>query len=246
MHNAITYDPLSDRARRRHHRRRPGHPDALRHAEAAASAVRPADDRVARARGRESLRRGARRRRRRAARRSRGAPARCDRRRCSTSRSGPRRGRRRPPGRSVADDTVIVLHGDVPLIRARRSRRSRGARALSAPPRRWRPRARRPTRLGASCASPDGTVEKVVETKRPGDATELELHIREVNTGVFAFEGGALLAALEEVGTGNAQGEYYLPDVLPILPPRAHGGRRSRSTTRARRSASTTGSGWPR
>ena len=74
-----------------------------------------------------------------------------------------------------------------------------------------------PTGYGRVVRAPDGTVEKVVETKRPGDATELELHIREVNTGVFAFEGGALLAALEEVGTGNAQGEYYLPDVLPVL-----------------------------
>jgi bifunctional UDP-N-acetylglucosamine pyrophosphorylase/glucosamine-1-phosphate N-acetyltransferase len=34
---------------------------------------------------------------------------------------------------------------------------------------------------------------------------------------VFSFEGGTLLSALAEVGTGNAQGEYYLPDVLPVL-----------------------------
>jgi bifunctional UDP-N-acetylglucosamine pyrophosphorylase/glucosamine-1-phosphate N-acetyltransferase len=63
-------------------------------------------------------------------------------------------------------------------------------------------------------------VERVVETKAAGDASELELHIREVNTGIFAFEGGALLSALEEVGTANAQGERYLPDILPVL--RAH------------------------
>ena len=65
-----------------------------------------------------------------------------------------------------------------------------------------------------------GSEERVVETKAPGDATEFELHIREVNTGTFAFEGRALLAALEEVRSDNAQGELYLPDVLPIM--RAH------------------------
>ena len=37
---------------------------------------------------------------------------------------------------------------------------------------------------------------------------------------MFAFDGDALLMALEQVQADNAQGEYYLPDVLPIL--RAH------------------------
>ena len=52
-----------------------------------------------------------------------------------------------------------------------------------------------------------------------GDAphSELELQIREINTGVFAFEGAALLAALDEVKSDNAQGELYLPDVIPVL-----------------------------
>jgi bifunctional UDP-N-acetylglucosamine pyrophosphorylase/glucosamine-1-phosphate N-acetyltransferase len=117
-----------------------------------------------------------------------------------------------------ADDTVIVLHGDVPLITgetiaalAAAHERSGAAATMATA------ELDDPTGYGRVVRAPDGTVEKVVETKRPGDATELELHIREVNTGVFAFEGGALLAALEEVGSGNAQGEYYLPDVLPVL-----------------------------
>jgi bifunctional UDP-N-acetylglucosamine pyrophosphorylase/glucosamine-1-phosphate N-acetyltransferase len=62
-----------------------------------------------------------------------------------------------------------------------------------------------------------GDVERVVETRHPGDATEAELAIDEVNTGIFAFAAGALLDALAEVGAENAQGEYYLPDVLPRL-----------------------------
>jgi bifunctional UDP-N-acetylglucosamine pyrophosphorylase/glucosamine-1-phosphate N-acetyltransferase len=60
-------------------------------------------------------------------------------------------------------------------------------------------------------------VQRVVETKAPGDATEAELEIREVNTGLFAFNGDALHAALDQVGSDNAQGELYLPDVLTIL-----------------------------
>ncbi len=74
-----------------------------------------------------------------------------------------------------------------------------------------------PSGYGRVVRAPDGTVERVVETKAPGDASELELHIREVNTGMFAFEGGALKTALQEVRADNSQGEHYLPDVLPIL-----------------------------
>jgi bifunctional UDP-N-acetylglucosamine pyrophosphorylase / glucosamine-1-phosphate N-acetyltransferase len=77
-----------------------------------------------------------------------------------------------------------------------------------------------PSGYGRVIRAPDGTVERVVETKAPGDATELELHIREISTGIFAFDGAALLSALQDVRSDNAQGELYLPDVLPIF--RAH------------------------
>ncbi|MBV9310597.1 MAG: UDP-N-acetylglucosamine diphosphorylase/glucosamine-1-phosphate N-acetyltransferase, partial [Solirubrobacterales bacterium] len=50
-----------------------------------------------------------------------------------------------------------------------------------------------------------------------GDASELELHIREVNTGIFAFDASALANALTEIRSDNVQGELYLPDVIPIL-----------------------------
>ena len=88
----------------------------------------------------------------------------------------------------------------------------------------------------------DGMVQRVVETKAPGDATEAELQIREVNTGLFAFDGDALLAALDQVDADNAQGELYLPDVLPVL--RALDARSSptASPTRPRCSESTIGS----
>jgi bifunctional UDP-N-acetylglucosamine pyrophosphorylase/glucosamine-1-phosphate N-acetyltransferase len=60
-------------------------------------------------------------------------------------------------------------------------------------------------------------VQRVVETKSPGDATPEELQIREINTGIFCFDQAALADALPRVGTDNAQGEKYLPEVLTLL-----------------------------
>lgn len=74
-----------------------------------------------------------------------------------------------------------------------------------------------PSGYGRVIRGLDGAVERVVETKSPGDATPEELEVREVNAGVYAFAGGDLLDALGEVRPDNAQGELYLPDVLPLL-----------------------------
>jgi bifunctional UDP-N-acetylglucosamine pyrophosphorylase/glucosamine-1-phosphate N-acetyltransferase len=117
-----------------------------------------------------------------------------------------------------AGDTVIVVHGDVPLITAELIRSLADAHARSGAAATMATTILAdPSGYGRVVRAPDGTVEKVVETKAAGDASEFELHIREVNTGVFAFEGAALLAALDEVTADNAQGEHYLPDVLPAM-----------------------------
>jgi bifunctional UDP-N-acetylglucosamine pyrophosphorylase / glucosamine-1-phosphate N-acetyltransferase len=114
--------------------------------------------------------------------------------------------------------SVIVLNGDHPLINPAtikglaEAHARQGAAATMATV-----ILDDPSGYGRVVRAPDGTVERVVETKAPGDATELDLHIREVATGIYAFEGAALLAALAEVGSDNAQGERYLPDVLPVL-----------------------------
>jgi bifunctional UDP-N-acetylglucosamine pyrophosphorylase / glucosamine-1-phosphate N-acetyltransferase len=74
-----------------------------------------------------------------------------------------------------------------------------------------------PSGYGRVIRDADGSVERVVETKAAGDATPEELAIREVNAGLYLFDGGALLAALADLDADNAQGELYLPGVLPIL-----------------------------
>ena len=59
-----------------------------------------------------------------------------------------------------------------------------------------------------------GEVLKIVEQK---DASDFEQQIKEINTGTYVFDNASLFKALKNINTNNAQGEYYLPDVLEIL-----------------------------
>ena len=117
-----------------------------------------------------------------------------------------------------ADATVLVLYGDVPLITAEaitalaRAHEESGAAATMATM-----ELEDPSGYGRVVRDAEGGVERVVETKTPGDATPEEEAIREVNTGIYAFAGGDLLEALKALRADNAQGELYLPDVLPLL-----------------------------
>ncbi|MGZ8649688.1 MAG: bifunctional UDP-N-acetylglucosamine diphosphorylase/glucosamine-1-phosphate N-acetyltransferase GlmU [Solirubrobacteraceae bacterium] len=117
------------------------------------------------------------------------------------------------------DATVVVVTGDVPLLTAEAidalvvAHTEAGAAATMATMELDEPGA-----YGRVVRDRDGSVLKVVEAKGGGgDATPEELAIREVNTGVFAFHGGALVGALQQPSRDNAQGEAYLPDVLPAL-----------------------------
>jgi bifunctional UDP-N-acetylglucosamine pyrophosphorylase / glucosamine-1-phosphate N-acetyltransferase len=120
--------------------------------------------------------------------------------------------------------TVVVANGDVPLITPEaltalvEAHDASGAAATMATM-----ELDDPGQLGRVLRGSDGNVERVVEAKAPGDATAEELAIREVNAGVYAFAGGPLLAALDELDADNAQGELYLPDVLPRLRAAGHG-----------------------
>ncbi|MET8982033.1 bifunctional UDP-N-acetylglucosamine diphosphorylase/glucosamine-1-phosphate N-acetyltransferase GlmU [Streptomyces sp. NPDC004539] len=64
-----------------------------------------------------------------------------------------------------------------------------------------------------------GAVTAIVEHK---DASEAQRAIREINSGVFAFDGQLLADALKKVRTDNSQGEEYLTDVLGILREAGH------------------------
>lgn len=70
------------------------------------------------------------------------------------------------------------------------------------------------TGYGRIIRKADGSVEKIVEHK---DATEEERKVKEVNSGIYCFAAKDLFEALHHVTNDNAQGEYYLPDVLEIL-----------------------------
>jgi bifunctional UDP-N-acetylglucosamine pyrophosphorylase/glucosamine-1-phosphate N-acetyltransferase len=64
-----------------------------------------------------------------------------------------------------------------------------------------------------------GAVTAIIEHK---DASEAQRAIREINSGVFAFDGQLLADALKKVRTDNSQGEEYLTDVLGILREAGH------------------------
>jgi bifunctional UDP-N-acetylglucosamine pyrophosphorylase/glucosamine-1-phosphate N-acetyltransferase len=116
------------------------------------------------------------------------------------------------------ESTIIVLSGDVPLVSAEailslaRAHAASGAAATLTST-----VLADPTGYGRVVRDSAGALEKVVETKVAGDATAEQLQIAEVNTGIYAFDGGALLDALPRLTAENAQGELYLPQALDIL-----------------------------
>jgi bifunctional UDP-N-acetylglucosamine pyrophosphorylase/glucosamine-1-phosphate N-acetyltransferase len=119
---------------------------------------------------------------------------------------------------------VLVLSGDAPLVTAELVRAIASAQSdADVAATLATTTLEDPSGYGRVVRGADGSIERVVETKAPGDATEEQLAIREVNAGMYAFAGQALLDALREVRSDNAQGEYYLPDVLAVL--RAQGAR---------------------
>lgn len=113
------------------------------------------------------------------------------------------------------DGTTIVVCGDTPLITSEtmgsliEHHRETGAKAtiLTA-------RASDPTGYGRIIRGDNGEVLRNVEQK---DATAEEQRITEINTGTYCFDNKALFETLKKVKNDNAQGEYYLPDVVGIL-----------------------------
>ena len=111
-------------------------------------------------------------------------------------------------------DTVIVMPGDMPLLRSVTLRslvqahEDSGARATVATAIMEDP-------TGYGRIKRDG--DRVVGIVEQADATEQEAAIREVNTSVYAFNAGRLGDLLARLDTANAQGEHYLTDVIGML-----------------------------
>jgi bifunctional UDP-N-acetylglucosamine pyrophosphorylase / glucosamine-1-phosphate N-acetyltransferase len=110
--------------------------------------------------------------------------------------------------------TMLLLSGDVPLMRPETLQalvdhhRTTGATA---------------TVLTAEFAQPDGygrivrtdgAISAIVEHK---DASPAQREIHEINSGIYAFDLEPLFPALRQIGSANAQGEYYLPDLVSIF-----------------------------
>ncbi|MGX7099616.1 bifunctional UDP-N-acetylglucosamine diphosphorylase/glucosamine-1-phosphate N-acetyltransferase GlmU [Globicatella sanguinis] len=119
------------------------------------------------------------------------------------------------------DGQTLVICGDTPLLSSDtlnylfkyHSENQAGATILTAI-------AEEPTGYGRVVRSTNEDVEKIVEQK---DASESELKITEINTGTYVFDNKALFKALANVKNDNAQGEYYLPDVIELI--KAEGGK---------------------
>lgn len=111
--------------------------------------------------------------------------------------------------------TVVVTNADVPLLSSSTldSLVNAHTHAPAAAVTVLTVEAPTPTGYGRIIRNADGEVTAIVEEK---DATEDQRRIKEVNTGVFAFDADVLRNSLGKLDTNNAQGEMYLTDVLGI------------------------------
>lgn len=111
--------------------------------------------------------------------------------------------------------TTVVVCGDTPLLTSEtlesllshHEEKSAKATVLTA-------HAEDPHGYGRVIRNGEGNVERIVEQK---DASEEEGKVQEINTGTYCFDNESLFRALSNVSNNNAQGEYYLPDVMEIL-----------------------------
>jgi bifunctional UDP-N-acetylglucosamine pyrophosphorylase / glucosamine-1-phosphate N-acetyltransferase len=113
-------------------------------------------------------------------------------------------------------ETVVVLSGDVPLVKAgtiaglveQHRGESAAATLLTTDE-------LDPTAYGRIVRAGDGSVERIVETKNTEGVPPEILDIREINIGTYAFDGPELVKALDTVG--ETDGERYLTGVFPVM-----------------------------
>lgn len=112
------------------------------------------------------------------------------------------------------DGTVLILCGDVPLVKAETVRsfvdtfwgNDSTLAVLTAV-------VKDPYGYGRILRGEEGWLEKIVEEK---DASEEERLIREINSGIYCVKACFLKDGLQEIGQENAQGEYYLTDLVEV------------------------------
>jgi bifunctional UDP-N-acetylglucosamine pyrophosphorylase/glucosamine-1-phosphate N-acetyltransferase len=110
--------------------------------------------------------------------------------------------------------TVLILCGDVPLVELETLRSfiddyKKNGSTLSV----LTAVVEDPFGYGRILRNPEDWLEKIVEEK---DASEQERKIREINTGIFCVKAPFLMEGLREIGKENAQGEYYLTDLVGV------------------------------
>jgi UDP-N-acetylglucosamine diphosphorylase/glucosamine-1-phosphate N-acetyltransferase len=116
---------------------------------------------------------------------------------------------------------VLILSGDVPLLRAETLRAFANAhKASNSAVSVLSVEQPNPTGYGRIVRRVNGDVERIVEQK---DANEQERTISEINSGIYLVKAESLFTALKQVSNGNAQGEYYLTDIVSILRTRGEG-----------------------
>jgi bifunctional UDP-N-acetylglucosamine pyrophosphorylase/glucosamine-1-phosphate N-acetyltransferase len=111
--------------------------------------------------------------------------------------------------------TVVVLNGDVPLLRAEtlaalveaHEKAGAAATVLAA-------EVADPAGLGRIVRDPAGRLERIVEER---DASPDQRRIREINAGIYAFDATLLRDALGKLSSDNDQGEEYLTDLFGLL-----------------------------
>ena len=117
-------------------------------------------------------------------------------------------------------NTVLVLAGDIPLLRPStlkvlldyHQKQQAQATVLTT-------HLQQPTGYGRVLRDQNGGFLRIVEEK---DASPEEKNITEINSGIYCFHAGSVFRVLHQLQPANAQGEYYLTDVLEILKGEGH------------------------
>jgi bifunctional UDP-N-acetylglucosamine pyrophosphorylase/glucosamine-1-phosphate N-acetyltransferase len=110
---------------------------------------------------------------------------------------------------------TVVLYGDTPLITSEslldmiKLHQDKGASATV-----MTAIMKDPSGLGRIIRDEEGRISRIVEQK---DCNEQEREVKEINSGMYCFTNTKLFEALNKVTNHNAQGEYYLTDVIGIM-----------------------------